>query len=34
MNTLKPKVEDMMLYLKLRPVQTLWNVSFGAQIPH
>jgi hypothetical protein len=29
--TSEPKVEDKMQYLKLRQVQTQWNVSFDAQ---
>lgn len=32
--TLTPKVEDMMLYLKLNLKQTRWSGSFDEQRPH
>lgn len=32
--TLMPKVEDMMPYLKQNPEQTRWSESFGEQRPH
>jgi len=32
--TLMPKVEDMMLYLKQNQEQTQWSESFGEQRPH